>query len=228
MPSEIQSRIAHTIDTAVDTRINPLVSAVYKEVAALSASEKASSKLIEGTVRDVGRQNAAEIQKHTQTISVDLENKFNALSISQRSCAERAFKIDDRSRTILEAVQNQAAKSHTDSKIVQEIVLNLSTRQSQSTDIVLRTIRQESQEATRAIQRHSSVSRNHHLSLYKKLDHMNWLMGTVKDHMGSLSITQQSARLSATNSEIEKAIDNLQRSVWLLLSALHVLIRELM
>jgi hypothetical protein len=54
------------------------------------------------------------------------------------------------------------------------------------------------------------------------------LMGTVKDRMGDLSIAQRSARLSTSNSEIEKAIGNIQQNVWLLVSALHVLIRELM
>jgi hypothetical protein len=228
MPSEIQARIAHTIDTAIDTRISPQTLAIDNEVKAISAAQKTSSKLIEGTIRDVGKSTAAEIQKHSQEITLDLQNKFNTLSISHKACAEGMVKIEDQSWTTLEAVQNYTIESRTASMTVQEMISDLSTRQSQSTDIVLRRVIQTGQETAHAIERHSSASRDQASSLHQKLDRMNWLMVTVKDRMGDLSIAQRSARLSTSNSEIEKAISSIQRSVWLLVSALHVLIRELM
>jgi hypothetical protein len=57
---------------------------------------------------------------------------------------------------------------------------------------------------------------------------MNSLVGTVKDRMTDLSIAQYSASSSTSNLEIQKAIGSIYRSIWLLVSALHVLIRELM
>jgi ATP-dependent Lon protease len=221
MPSEIQARIAHTIDRAIDTRINPHTLAVHKEVAALSAAEKASSKLIKGTIQDVVRQNATEMQKYTQITSAHLEEKFNALSLSQRTCAASTFRIEDRSRMILEAVYTQTSESRADSKTVQAMALDLFANQSRTTDAIVRAVQQEGQKNT-------SVSKKRILNLHKKLDHMSSLMGTVNNHMSSLSIARQSARLSTTNSEIETAIGSLRQSLWLLLSALHVLIRELM
>jgi hypothetical protein len=201
---------------------------VHKEIAALSAAEKASAKHIKETIQDVNKHNVTEIQKHSQIITLDLEQKFSTLSMSQQAFTESLSTIQDQSQTILDVVKIQSIESHADSKIVQGKVLDLATRQSQSADIVLRAVRKESQKTTSALQRHVSTSQYQTLSLHQKLDRMTWLMGTVKDRMGNLSMAQRSAHSSASNSEIEKAIGNFQQSVWLLVSALHVLIRELM
>lgn len=224
MPAEIQARIAHTIDTAVDTRISPQTLAVHNVVTALSTAQKNSSQAIEGTIRSVGKNTEAEIQKHSQKITLNLENKFNTLSISHKACAEGIVKIEDQSHTTFEAVKINTAASVT----VLGSILDLSAHQSQSTDLVLRAVLQTGQETAHAIQKHSSASRQQTSSLHQKLDRMNSLMGTVKDCMGDLSVAQRSASLSASNSEIQGAIGNIYRSVWLLVSALHVLIRELM
>jgi hypothetical protein len=92
----------------------------------------------------------------------------------------------------------------------------------------LKTVQKESQKTASALQKHFSTSQYQTMSLHQKLDRMNWLMGAVKNRMDTLSMGQQSAHSSASSSEIEKAMGNIQRSVWLLVSALHVLIRELM
>jgi len=228
MPFEIQARIAHTIVTAVDTRINPVTRAVHREVAALAVAEDASSKLIEGAIRDVGKNNIEELQKHSGKMSLDLENKFCTLSTTQEACAGGIVRIEDQSRKILEGAQSQATENRTASKDVQEMISNLSARQSQCTKLVLRGVRQEGQETVLEIRKHTWEFREQALSLHQKVDRMTQLAETVKDRMGNLSIAQQSARLTATNSEIERAIDNIQRSIWLLVSALHILIREVM
>lgn len=227
IPAEIQARIAHTIDTAVDIRISPLTLKVHKEVAALAAAEKASSKHIKETIQDVQKDNAAEIQKHSQNITLDLEQKFSTLSASQQPFRESLSAIQDRSQTLLEAVKTQSINIHANSETMKGQVLDLSIRQSQSTNIVLRAVRKENQRTVSALQTHASTSQHQALSLHKKLDRMIWLMGTAKDRMGNLSMVQNSAHPSASNSEIEKAIRNLQQGVWLLVSALHVLMREL-
>jgi hypothetical protein len=217
MPSEIQARIACTIDTTVDNRINPLTLAVHKEVAALSAAQITSSKFIEGMIRDVGKNTEVEILK-----------QFKALSISNKGLAEDIIKIKDHSRMTLETVQNHTIKSHTASVTIQEIISDMSTRQSQSTDMVLRRVLETGRQTANSIEKQNSVLRDEALSLHQKLNRVTWLIGTVKDHMGDLSIAQHSVRLSVSNSEIRAAIGNIQRSVWLLVSALYILIRELM
>jgi len=228
IPFEIQARIAHTIDTAVDTRINPLTLKVYEEVTSLSAAEKASGKHIKESIEDVKKHHTTEIQRHSQIIHLDFEQKFSALSISQQDVTESLSTIQDQSQRFLDVVRNQSIESHADSKIVQRQVLDLCTRQSQSTDTILKTVRKERQKTASTLQKHASISRYETMSLNQKLDRMNWLMGAVKNRIDNLSMAQQSAHPSASSSEIGKAIRNIQRSVWLLVSALHVLIRELM
>jgi hypothetical protein len=53
-------------------------------------------------------------------------------------------------------------------------------------------------------------------------------MVTVKDHITDLSAAEQYAVMTSSNSEIQKAFENIRKMVWLLISALHVLMRELM
>jgi hypothetical protein len=224
MPAEIQARIAHTIDTAVDTRISPRTLAVHKAVTALSTAQQNSVELVQDAIRSVGKNVDTQMQKHTQKITLDLENKFNNLSISQKACAEGIVKTEEQSRNTLEAVTRNTIASVS----VLESLSKFSARQDQSTALVLRQVLQTGQRTTLAVQQHTSASRGQNSSLHQKLDRMNLLMGTVKDRIDDLSTAQRSASLSISNSEIQRAIGNIYRSVWLLVSALHVLIRELM
>jgi hypothetical protein len=201
---------------------------VNEEVTALSAAEKASAKHIKESIEDVKKHNATEIQKHSQIIYLGFEQTFSALSVSQQDVTQSLSTIQDQSRSVLDIVRNQSIESHADSKIVQGQVLDLCTRQSQSTDTILKAVQKESQKTASALQKHASTSRYQTMSLHQRLDRMYWLMGAVKNRINNLSMAQQSAHSSASSSEIEKAIGNIQRSVWLLVSALHVLIRELM
>jgi hypothetical protein len=228
MPSELQARLAHTINTAIDSRINPPTLAVHNEVVALSAAQENSFQLIEGTIRSVGKNTEVEYQKHNQKIALELENKFNTLSISNKSCAKGIGKIKEKTRITFEAVQDHSIESRTASLNIQQRISDLSSCQSQSNDIILRRVLQTGRETVHAIQRQASISGEQISGLHQKLDHMNWLMVSVKGRMGDLSIAEGSSTLSTSNSEIEKAIGNIKRSIWLLVSALYILISELM
>jgi hypothetical protein len=107
------------------------------------------------------------------------------------------------------------------------MISDLSTRQSQSTALVLQGVLETGQETTRTIQQNSLASREQAFSLHQKLDRIDWLMGAVRIRMDDLSLAQQYAR-TRTSNKTQDALGNIQRSVWLLVSALHVLIRELM
>jgi hypothetical protein len=224
MPAEIQARIAHTIDTAVDTRIHPQTRAVHDAVLALLTAQKNSPQLIEQTIRSAEKNTGALIHNHSKSITLDLENKFNTLSISHTACAEGVVRIEDKSRTTLEAVNSNTAAS----VAVLGSISDLASRHSQSTDVILRRALKTEQQTIHAIQKHGSASREQISSLHQKLDCMNSLVGTVKDRMKDLSIAQYSASSSTSNLEIQKAIGSIYRSIWLLVSALHALIRELM
>ena len=207
MPSEIQARIAHTIDTAIDTRLGPQTLALHKEVAALATAQQTTSNLIKGTIRDVGR----------HTVS-NLEDKIKTLSISHAESTER---IQKQSKTILATSQTPTAEGRAASAKIKETLSTFSTNQSTSTDLI-------SQSTALVIQNHSSVSRDQTSSLHLKLDHMSSLIMSVKDRLGDLTIAQQSARMKKSNSELQKSITNIQRSACLLVSALYILAKELM
>ncbi|PQE31543.1 Ankyrin repeat-containing protein [Rutstroemia sp. NJR-2017a WRK4] len=220
MPSEIQARIADMIDAAVERRINHLTLNVQNEVMALSVAEKASSKQFEEALRDVGRQNTTEIQTQSQNFSLDLEKKFQNLSTYQQTLTARLSTIEDQSRTVLDTLRTHSIESHQEFRVIQEKVSNLSSRQSQSVNM--------SKNARSALRRHNSLSQPQALTLHKKFNHAICLMGTLKKRMVDFSGAQQPTSLGVSNSEIREAIGSLQRSVCLLVSALHVLIRELL
>jgi hypothetical protein len=216
LPSEIQARIAHSIDSAIENRICPLTLTIENKIDAVSVGQKTSANLIEGTIRDLG----AGIEKHSQKVSLNLENKFDTLSLSDKAFGESMMRNENQSRVVLEAVQNHNLESRTATTTVQEMISDLSLRQSQSSNMVLRRVLETGKETESLILRNSSILQEQASSLHQKLDRMNWLIGTVK--------AQQSAQRSVSNSEIVNAVRNIQRSVWLLVSALHILIRELM
>ena len=216
LPSEIQARIAHSIDSAIETRIIPTTSAIENKVEAISAGQQLSSNLIKGKTRDL----LLEIEKHSQKITLDLESKFNTLCLSDRAFGESMIRNESQSQKLLEVTQKHALESRITSKAVQEMITDLSSQQTQSTDIALRKFQETGKETERLIQGNSLVLREQASSLHQKLDRMNSLILTVK--------AQQSAERNISNSEVPNPVDNLQRSVWLLVSALQVLIRELM
>jgi hypothetical protein len=216
LPSEIQARIAHSMDSSVEKRISPLTLAIENKIEAISVVQKTSSNLIEGTIRDLG----AGIKRHSHEIALDLGNKFNTLSLSDKALGESVKRNESQSRIMLEAVQNHTLESRTASVTVQGIISDLSIRQSQSNDMVLRRVLETGGTTEYLIEKNDSVLQEQVSSLHRKLDRMNWLIDTVKE--------QQPAQLSISNPEIRNAIDKIQRSVWMLVSALHILIRELM
>jgi hypothetical protein len=168
----------------------------------LSAAEKASAKPIKESIEDVKKHNATEIQRHSQNIHLDFEQKFSALSISQQDVTESLSSMQDQSQSVLDVARNQSIESHADSKIVQGQVLDLCTRQSQSTDTILKAVQKERQKTATVLQKHASTSRYQTMSLHQKLDRMNWLMGAVKNRIDNSSIALQSTHSSASSSEI--------------------------
>ncbi len=111
---------------------------------------------------------------------------------------------------------------------IQGIIADMSPCYTTSTYLILRRFQESNQRTTHEIRTQTSTSREQALSLHQKLDKVNFLMVTVKDHITDLSAAEQYAVMTSSNSEIQKAFENIRKMVWLLISALHVLMRELM
>ena len=198
LPSEIQARIAHSIDSDVGNRV---ILAIENKLDTLLDIQKASCNLIEGTSQNLG----ARFEKNHQDLALDLANKFDILSLSDKA--------------LLEAVQYHGLESRIASQTVRGMISELSTRQSQSTDMVLRRVRETSNKTGYLIDRNNSILREQASSLHQKLDRMSWLTDTVKE--------QQPAQRNISSPELQNAVGNIKQIVWLLVSVLHILIREL-
>jgi hypothetical protein len=72
MPFEIQTRIAYTIDAAIDTRVSLLALKVKKKIKDLLEVNKTSSIVIKERIEDSKRDTSLEIKKGNREITVDL------------------------------------------------------------------------------------------------------------------------------------------------------------
>ena len=72
MPPEIQARIAHSIDNAIEKRIIPMILVINNEVKAISAAQKTSSSFVEGILQDLRKNIGLDIQNYSQEIALDL------------------------------------------------------------------------------------------------------------------------------------------------------------
>ncbi len=228
LPSEIQARISQSLDAAFETRISPLALTIRNDVKAISAAQRTSDELICAAIREIGSNTKAEIQKQREETTHNLGDIRNSPSLSQERFTKGMARIEDQSETAVTTLREFGVENRTAAANVQGKLSGLSLQQAQSTDIASRRVVQMGQETAHEIQRLRSTSQEQTLNLQKKLDRMNWLMVTVKDRMSDLSNAQQSTMPGTASLEIQQAMRNIQRGVWLLASALHILIREFM
>ena len=112
MPSEIQTRIAHTIDNAIEKRLAPATLAVHEDVHDLSVAQKTSSVLVEQAMKEVGQNLLSGIQRQTDVITLDLQRKFDALSLSQTESMETGLRKGPKTdRIIANAFERQICAS---------------------------------------------------------------------------------------------------------------------
>jgi hypothetical protein len=104
---------------------------------------------------------------------------------------------------------------------------NLSASQSTSTDLVIRNIQQSQLYTGKLIHVQALEGRAQCSSLHRKLDQVEASLGAMRDSLVDLSTIQSNTNPSLCDSETERAARNILDSIWLLLSSLQLLIREL-
>jgi hypothetical protein len=97
-----------------------------------------------------------------------------------------------------------------------------------STDLVVRNVRQTGQDTANAIRMQAFEGRAQSLGLYKKLDQVDASIGAIRNSLQDLSRAQINVDPDMSKSDVKRALQNILDSIWLLLSSLHLLIRELM
>jgi hypothetical protein len=205
MPGDIQDRISHAIDMAIDTRIMPATTLLDNKIEALSSAQAASADRINQTIQDVqistaARMHANEMEDRKDTTR--LENRLDLVISSQRASAYATTDIN----TKLE---------------------DLSVAHSASTDLVIQNTRQTGQATAKAIHIQGVEGRAQSSSLHKKLEQVDASIGAIRNSLQDLSSAQLNVDTNMSKPEVERALQNTLSSIWLLLSSLHVSIREL-
>jgi hypothetical protein len=131
-------------------------------------------------------------------------------------------------RTTTETLHAKALEDREAMARLENGVENLSIYQSTSTDIVLRNIRQSSHDMAKAVRMQSLEDRAQSLGLYRKLDQVDATIGAIRDFLRDLSSAQRNSDPDMSKSGVERAVQSILGSMWLLLSSFQLLIRELM
>ncbi len=104
---------------------------------------------------------------------------------------------------------------------------DISVAHSTSTDLVLLNIQGMGQDAAKAIRIQTLESRAQSSSLQQKLDQVDASIGAIRSSLQYLSSAQQNLYPHMANYGVKGAVRNILDSIWLLLSSLQLLIREL-
>ncbi|PMD14458.1 hypothetical protein NA56DRAFT_664780 [Hyaloscypha hepaticicola] len=205
MPQDVLDQMSHTIDSSIDTRMVPQTALLNQRIGALLEAQIASVDTITRSVREIGRSTAEAI---------------DAKRLEDR---EAAAKLESRLERLLISQQN-SSNGRTGPY---PNLPNIPMAQSASTDLVSRGSTRASAEPSDVVRKHSFGERGQPSSLRRRLDGVRTSMGAIERSMGDLSVASTILNSDTANSEIERAARNILGSVWLLLSSLQLLIREL-
>lgn len=205
MPANIQDRISHLIDTAVDMKLIPAATFIDNKIAALSTAQASSANTIIRSLQEIRKTTAKAI--HTNGLEgCDAEKRLEThpeqVLISQETFAET-------------------------SDVLHSKFGNMTIAQSTSTDIIVQSTKQAGQDNVDAVQLHSLETRAQSLSLHRKLVEVSTSMGTIHNSLQALSASRPGSELNLPEIGVERAIQDTFGSIWLLLSSLQQLVREL-
>lgn len=228
MPAEIQARIARTIDEAIDNRITPELHQVRTEVLGRLGVQDVSLDALRDSLGHADKSNRTERQRHVDVITKQMEEQFDALSLAQARCFDTASTNTTRINATCHAVEQSVVQSQELSISTQKEVRDLATYQRKSTQTVLQSVVEVGHKTVHAIEIQNATARKSNSSLHRKIDCMNLLMVAAHERYTGLPEVKGSALVQTTNPEIQAALSNIQQSLWVLMAALHAIIRELL
>ena len=205
MPQDVLDQMSHTIDSSIDTRVVPQTALVNHRIETLLEAQIASVDTITRNVQEIGRSTAEAIYEkrlEDREAAAKLESRLERLLISHQSFPNGRT---DRYANPPEILMAQSA----------------------STDLVSRGSTRACADASNDFGEHSSGDRAQSSSLRRKLDGVGTSMGAIERSLGDLSVANTILSSDTDKSEIKRAARNILSSVFLLLSSLQLLIREL-
>jgi hypothetical protein len=201
MPQDVLDQMSHTIDSSIDARIVPQTALVNHRIETLLASVDT----IKRSVQEIGRSTAEAIYEtrlEEREAAAKVESRLERLLISHQRFSNGRT---DRYANLPEIHMAQLA----------------------STDLVSRGSTRASADASNDFGEHSFGDRAELSSLRRKIDGVGTSMGAIERSLGDLSVASTILSSDTAKSEITRAARNILSSVWLLLSSLQLLVREL-
>ena len=205
MPNDIQDRISQAVNTAIETKITPATTLVHNRLDTLLATQASATGTISRNL-DANDKSTKEALRgkvlEDRDAMASLESRVEQILISQGTSAE--------------VTTNLRAN-----------LKDLCVSQSTSNDAILRHVKQSSHYMAKAAHTQFSDARAQSSRLHRKLDQVDASIGTIRDSLRSLSSAKiNSSDPEISRSEAERAVRNILCSIWLLLSSLQLLIRE--
>jgi BMFP domain-containing protein YqiC len=201
MPQNIVDQISHTIDT----KIVPETAVVHRKIEALSKAQVSSLDTITRSVQEIARTTAEAIERkrleNLETTS-KLECHLERLLISQE--------------TFSDTETNLCAKLE-----------NIHIPRPTSIEMIIPRSQGANTETSHLLRSHPFGDRSQSSSLRKKLDRVGSSIGAVGNSLEYLSTFGVKLDADISQSEIKRAVQNIIGSIWMLLSSLQLLIREL-
>ncbi|CZR68162.1 uncharacterized protein PAC_18061 [Phialocephala subalpina] len=204
LPDDIRDRISRVIDTRT-ARTTALLRQLDDKMDLLSTSRTTSTDTL---------------NQHLQDLKISTSGDIATVAIEHR---EGIGKLADNLGQVLNA-QRDCIKANTN---IRETLKDLSVAHSASTDLVLGTLCRTGENAATAVRVQALEGRAQSASLHRKLDQVGTSVGAIQSLLEGLSATQLSSDTYMSKSEAIRALRNILKSVWLLLSSIHALIREL-
>jgi hypothetical protein len=206
MPQDVLDQMSHTIDSSIDARMIPQTALVNHRIEALLEAQIASVNTITRCVQEIGRSTAEALDEkrlEDRAAAAKLESRLERLLISRQNFSN--------GRTDLFANRP-----------------DMPMAQPTSTDLVSRCSTRASADASDIFHKHSFEDRTQSSSLRRTLDEARTSMGAIERCRGGISLASTILSSDTAKSEIKIAARNILDSVWLLLSSLQLLIRELL
>ena len=201
MPQNVPDQVAHTIDT----RIVPETAPVHRKIEALSETQISSVDTITRSVQEIARTTAEAIgRKRLEDLQATskLESRLEQLFISQ------------------EIFSNTTANMCTKLE-------NIHIQQPTATDMVIQSSQRANTEQSSLFHRHPFGDRLQSSSLHEKLGRVGSSLGAIENSLEYLSTAGVKLDADISKSEVKRAGQNIVGSIWMLLSSLQLLIREL-
>lgn len=205
--------MSHTLELAINTNVRPLANGIETKINFLSTSNAENTKDIINLVKSC--HNIASLESNTRGLEIqEIRNTLH-------SRLDTTIKVQKEGHShiaqSLDMLKSQNTKLQGD-------IDEISKQQIKATDLVLRKLSSSEE----AIQQNISAEQYGSSKLHHKLVQVDTSIQAIQGSLQVLSHVGQHRISKVSDTGIEKALQGILGSIWLLVSSLQVLIREIL